>query len=117
RSAAIVFLQPLLVLALEFLFKDNAMDISALFSEAFLLAQIGAIKLRVMRQLSRPAHALVERLLTHIVAIATMAFEKMMAALRQGYGALAAIERHEPRQAFVAQMTQVRLSPLPRLLP
>jgi len=57
RPAAIVLLQPFLVLALQFLFEDDSLNVRALVAQALLLAQIGAIELCVMRQLavgSRP---------------------------------------------------------------
>src|SRR5438034_9750566 len=63
RPAAIRLLKPLLILAFELVVEDDAMDLRALLAEPFLLAQIGAIKLDVVRQLTRPADTIVEGLL------------------------------------------------------
>jgi hypothetical protein len=52
-SAAIVLLEPRLILALELLIEDHPMDVRALLAQAFLLAEIGAIELSVMGQLAR----------------------------------------------------------------
>jgi len=71
-SAAIVLLQPLLVLAFELLLEHDTADVSALFAEPFLLAQECGIQLRVVRQLARPADAFVEGLLAVILTVATV---------------------------------------------
>src|SRR5262245_62672908 len=42
-AAAVVLLQPLLVLALQLLFEDDATHFSALLAQPFLLAQVSAI--------------------------------------------------------------------------
>src|SRR5262245_20628302 len=46
-AAAVVLLQPLLILTLQFLFEDDAAHFSTLLAEPFLLAQVGAIELGV----------------------------------------------------------------------
>ena len=69
RPAAIRLLQPLLVLALELLLEHDAMDLRALFAQAFLFAQIGTIKLDIVRQFTGAADAVVEGLLASIVAV------------------------------------------------
>jgi len=67
-----VLLQPLLVLAFQFLLEHDTADVGALFAEAFLLAQERAIELGVMRQLARPADAGVEGLLAVIITVAAV---------------------------------------------
>src|SRR2546427_5276114 len=52
RSAPIVCLEPLLVLALEILLEDDAVNLRAGVAESLSLAEIGAIELRIMRQLA-----------------------------------------------------------------
>ena len=46
RPAAIVLLQPFLVLALQLLFEDDSVDVRPSLAQALLLARIGAIELR-----------------------------------------------------------------------
>src|SRR5437667_3175273 len=94
--AAIVLLQPFLILALELLLENNPMDLRALLAQAFLLAQIGAIELNVMRQLTRPAHVLVEGLLASIVTIPAVGSQEVVTASGEGHRALAPVQRHEP---------------------
>src|SRR5947208_1234581 len=55
--AAIRLLQPSLVLALELLLEHHAMDVRPDVTETLVLAQVGAINLNVVRQLTGPAHA------------------------------------------------------------
>ena len=85
RSAAIVLLQPLLVLAFEFLLEHDPTDVGP------------------------PADARGEGLLALVATIAAMGFQKAVAALGEGDRTITALKRHEPHQAFVAQVTQVRL--------
>jgi hypothetical protein len=110
RPAAVVFLQPFLILALEFVFQSDTANVSALLAEALLLAQVGAIELDVVRQLTPPVDARIKRLLTGVLAITTMRLQEMMAALRQRHGTFAAVERHESGQALIAEMAEIAAS-------
>ena len=113
---AICLLQPLLVLALEFVLEDDAADVRALFPKTLLFTQVRAIELDVVRQLSGPAHAGVEGLLARIVAVAAMGFQEVMTAFCERYGALTAVQFDELGEPFVAQMPQVWLPPVDRLV-
>ena len=92
RPAAVSFLEPFLVLALELVLEDDAADVGALFAKPFLFAQVGAIELDVVRQLARPAYAGVEGLLARIVTVAAVGFQEVMAAFRQRDRALATVQ-------------------------
>src|ERR1700687_1673371 len=59
---AIPLLKELLVLGLQLVLRDHAMDVRACLMQAFGLLQIGAIDLRVVLQLPRPLDTVVERL-------------------------------------------------------
>jgi hypothetical protein len=91
-SAAVPFLEPRLILALELVVEHDAPNLCPLVAKPFVFSQAGAIELDVMLQLTRPAHASVERLLPCIVAVAAVGFQEVVASLGQGYGALAAFE-------------------------
>jgi len=116
RPPAIRLLQPLLVLALEFVLEDDAADVRAMFPKTLLFTQVRAIELDVVRQLTRPAHAGVERLLARIVAVAAMGFQEVMTPFCECQGALAAVQFDELGEPFVAQMPQVWLPPVDRLV-
>jgi hypothetical protein len=109
-TSAIVLLEPFLVLALELVVEYDAPNLPALLAEPFLFPQVGAIELGVVRQLTRPAHAGVEGLLPRIVAVAAMGFQEVVAACGERQGALAAVQRDEPHQPLVSQVTEVRLA-------
>ena len=55
RLAAVVSLEPLLVLALEVVFENHTANVCPLSAEALLSAQVGAIERGIVRQLARPA--------------------------------------------------------------
>ena len=93
--AAIGLLQPLLVLAFEFLLEDDAPNVGALLQEPFLLAQVRAIELAVVRQLALAADAGKEGLLAAVVAIPTVGFQEVMPAAGEGHDRLAAVEPDE----------------------
>ncbi len=79
--AAVPLLEPLLILALELVVEDDAPNLRALVAEPFLFSQVSAIELDVVRQLTRPADAGVEGLLPHIVAVAAVGFQEVVATL------------------------------------
>jgi hypothetical protein len=68
RSAVTVFaiavglLEKLLVLALEIVFKDDAVDVRAIVAQSLGFVHVGAIKVSVVLQLARPLNAAVKRL-------------------------------------------------------
>src|SRR5262245_35122639 len=60
---AIALVQEPLVVTLQLVVQDHAIHPAALLAEALLGARVGAIDLRVVRQLARLSEARVERLL------------------------------------------------------
>ena len=75
RATTIVLLQPFLVFALELLLEDDAADFAALVPDLFLFAQLGAIQLRIVRQLARPADAGDEVLAALVGTLAAVCFQ------------------------------------------
>src|SRR5882672_2705890 len=116
RPARIGLLQPFLILALELVLEDDAVNVSALLSKPLRFAQVRAIELDVVRQLTRPADARIERLLMGVLAITTMGLQEVMAALRQRHGTLAAVNGDEPRQALVPEMAEIAVTRLRRFV-
>jgi hypothetical protein len=76
RPAAIVCLEKALVVAFEVALEDDAANLRALSAERLLCAEVGAIEGRVMRQLTGPADACVEGLVTGIAAAAPVRIEQ-----------------------------------------
>jgi hypothetical protein len=68
-SAPIALLQEPLVLALQLVVEDDAPDPAALLAQARLGASVGAVDLRVVRELPRLPNASVERLARLPVAL------------------------------------------------
>jgi hypothetical protein len=116
RPAAVSLLEPFLVFALELLLEDDAPDLAAVFTEPFFLPQIGAIELRVVRQLPRAADAGMEGLLAWIVALAAMGFQEVATTFRERHRARSMLERYEPHEPFLAQMAQGGITRTERLL-
>jgi hypothetical protein len=116
RPAAVAFLKPLLILALELAVEDDAPNLRALVAEPFVFPNVGAIELDVVRQLTRPADAGVVGLLPRIVAVAAMGFQEVVAVCGQRQDALAVVERDEPHQPLVSQVTEVRLADISGLV-
>src|SRR5438046_568007 len=74
-AAAIPFVQPALVLALELVVQHHALDRRAAVVQALRFALVGAIDLEVVFQFPLASQAVVERLAV-IPAAATMALEE-----------------------------------------
>jgi hypothetical protein len=55
-------------------------------------------------------------LLATVIAVATMGFQKAMTTLGERHGALASVKRNGSRKAFVAQVAQVRFTPIVRFV-
>ncbi len=117
RPTAIVFLEKALVLALEVLLEDHAVYLRTLLAEPLLSAEVGAIEGRVVRQLTRPTDACMERLVTDIAAVAPVRVEEVASTRSQGDGALASVERHGPNQPFVLQVTEIVVAVPKRQIP
>jgi hypothetical protein len=110
RPAAVSFLEPFLVLALEFVVQNDAADVGALFAEPLLFSQVRAIELGIMRQLARPIHAPVKGLFPCIVPVAAVRLQQVMTAFGQRHGSLAAVDRDEPHQTLVPEVAEIAAS-------
>ena len=86
-----------MVLALQFLLENHTTDVRAFVTQPVFLPQIGAIELGVMRELTRAADAIVERLVRPVLALAAVRLQEAMAAVRQRRGTVTA--RPAPRTA------------------
>jgi hypothetical protein len=71
-ATAIVFLKEPLVVPLEFVVQDDAVNSRALFAEAVLGALIGAINVRIVRELTRLSLACVEGLAGLVGAVSAV---------------------------------------------
>jgi hypothetical protein len=96
--------------------EHNAADVGALVAKPPVFAQVRAVELDIVRQLTRPADAGIEPLVARIGTIAAVGFQEVMAALCQRHGTLAAGKGYKPRQALVTQMPKVRLTRIVRLV-
>src|ERR1700686_2419326 len=86
--------------------EDDTVNLRTLFAEALFRAEVGSIQGGIVGQLTGPADACRERLVTGIAG-APMRVEQVAATRRQGDGALASIEGHGPNQPLVPQVTQI----------
>src|SRR5260370_25686986 len=84
RPTAIVFLEKTLILALEILLEDHPVNLRALFAETLFLAEVGTIEGGVVRQLTGPADACIERLVTGIAAVTPVRIEQVASPRSQG---------------------------------
>ena len=88
---AIAFVEESLIVALQLVVEDDALNPTALAAETFLGALIGAIDLGVVRQLARLSDAGVEGLAGFVGAVVTLVpvgLEQVTAAIRQRHGAI-----------------------------
>ena len=105
--AAVVLLEPLLVLPLEVVLEHDATDVRALLAKPLLGAQVRAIERGVMRQFPRPADPCVELLMalvavtTLVVAIATVLLEQAAPAIGQCQNPFASVERYALHQTLI----------------
>ena len=84
--AAVPLLQEPLVLALQLVVEDDAPDPPAVLAQARLGASVGAVDLRVVRQLPRLPEAGVERLAGLPAALQAMGLQQVAAGLRENDG-------------------------------
>src|SRR5690349_7385350 len=87
---AIALVQEPLVVALQLVVQDHAVHSAALFADALFGARVGAIDLRVVRQLARLSEARVEglaRLPPSFASLVPIRFEQVSAAIGQRHGA------------------------------
>jgi hypothetical protein len=70
-----------------------------------------------VRELAFPADASVKALLAPVLTVATVGLQNVATAVCERYGSLAALDLHELRQPFVANVARVWFAPVHRLLP
>ena len=91
--AAVVLLQPVLILALELVVEDDPTDVGAFLAKALLTA--GTRHRAMRRATTRAAENVgVKGLLPLVVTITAVRVQEMFAAVGQGHGTLATVERH-----------------------
>ena len=96
-----------LIVALELVVEDDAPDPPALVAEALLGTLVGAIDLRVVRQLARLPEARIENLTGFVAALGAfvaVGLEEIPAALGQDDGSVVRTERTPANQPFVLEM-------------
>jgi len=87
-AVAVPLMQPLLVVALELVVEDDAVDACAALRETLCSAFVRAINLKIVFKLSLALEAVPKRLTTTLVAV-TMMFEEVAAFLCERHGVLA----------------------------
>jgi hypothetical protein len=100
---AIALVQEPLVVALQLVVQDHAIDSAALLAEALLAAQVGAIDLRVVRQLARLSEAGVEALTglpRAFLGLARIRFEHVTATVGQDDSTVVRTERRGVQQTL-----------------
>src|SRR5262249_54062878 len=80
------------------------------FAQAFHLAQVGAVQLRVVRELARPVYARVKGLLAPTVIVTTMMLEEPVAAFGQRHSTVSAVQLHRLDQALVPKVPDIRIA-------
>ena len=98
-TIAIPLLQELLILALQVVLEDDAVDVRALVTQAFGFLEIGAVELRVVLQFAWLLDAVVERLPLARVRVHAAGFEQVAPFLGQRDDSVVAVEAdglHQP---------------------
>src|SRR6476660_1264298 len=101
RAAAIALLKEPLVIALELVVQNDALDARALIAQPLLGAFERAINGRIVRPLARLSQARVERLARLVcatIAIVAVGFQELTAAARQGDRAVVGGPRRRAEQ-------------------
>ncbi len=94
---------------LELVVEDHTVDGRALFPKTRPLVEVRPMQLSVVGQLARPAHVRVERLFPLVVAFPPMRVEEVLSAVGQRHGSVATIDGHQPDEAFVTQVAEIRV--------
>jgi hypothetical protein len=106
-TVAITFVEPGLVLTLELVVEEDALNPRPALSQTLRCAFVGAIDLKVVFQLPRPFEAIPERLAVTLVAV-TMLFQQAPPLLRQRDRMLArSRDTNDPNKPLFAQMPQI----------
>ena len=98
-TIAIALLQELLILALQVVLEDDAVDVRAFVTEAFGFLRVGAIEFRVMLQFARLRDAGIESLAVARVIVQTPRFQQIASLFGQRDDAVVAVEAdrlHQP---------------------
>ncbi len=111
-AVPVTLVQPSLVVALELVIENDAIDAGAALGQAFRLPQVRTKHLNVMFHLTRLLELRVERLLAavpRVVRVVTaMRFEDVAPSVRQDHGDIAvAIQRFGSDQTLLPQMPQI----------
>ena len=115
-AVAIPFLEELLIVGLQLVLEDDAVDVRALFVKALGLLEICPIELRIVLQLARPLNAVMEVLPFAGIVGRPSRFEKVAAFLRQRDHRRVAIDADGLHQAGLAQMPQLAVTRVERLV-
>jgi hypothetical protein len=105
--AAITLVQEPLVIPLQLVVQDHAIDSAALLAESLLGAQVGAIDLRVVRQLARLSEVRVERLLWlpgAVMSVMPIRLEQVTSSVCQRDGAIIGADRERANQPFLLKV-------------
>jgi hypothetical protein len=99
--------QPLLVLALEFIVEDHALNAGVTFFEPVRDAEIRLVDLRVVFELAFSFEPRIE-LLARVLVAASMRLQQVTAAVGQDDGDVAAaVEPNDADEPLLAQVAQV----------
>jgi hypothetical protein len=90
-SVAIPFVEPLLVLPLQFVIEHHPIDVDVALGQALALAEVGAKHLGIMFELPFAFEAGVELLAMAVIAVA-VAFQQVPAAVGEDDGSVVAVE-------------------------
>jgi hypothetical protein len=102
----IVGLEKLLILTLEIDLQHDALDLGAFLAEPVLGLHVRPEQLRVVLELAGATDPDVERLMIIVIPVTTMRLEHIPAAIGEHCRPLAAVDRHESDQVFVAQVIE-----------
>ena len=103
----IALVEPLLVLALELVVQDDALDVGVAFVQALRDAQVGLIDLRVVFELALAFETRI-KLLARVVVVASVGLQQVPAAVGQNDGDIApAVQPHGVDQTLLAQVPKV----------
>jgi hypothetical protein len=96
-----------LVVALQLVVQDHAIDSATLLAEALLGTEIGAIDLRVVRQLARLPDALPRTFgeaRASVAVFVSVGFEELSPAVRQDNGAVVRTEWRRTEQTLLFEV-------------
>jgi hypothetical protein len=103
----IALVEPLLILALELVVQDDALDVGVAFVQALSDAQVSLVYLRVVFELALAFEARIE-LLARVVVVDSMGLQQVPAAVGQNDGDIApAVQPHGVDQTLLAEVPKV----------